>query len=317
MPNERQQRKIDEALAILTALDMPRAQRNERSAICLLALSGLKPDGRWAEATAPLIGIRAMLDVARQQYDRNYAENTRETFRRQTMHQFVDAQIASYNSDNPARPVNSPGAVYNLTPEMLAIVRAFGVDNWPQMVATFLASHPPLTVRFGQEREMAKVPVAISTGEELRLSPGVHSEVIKAVVEEFAPRYAPGAVLVYAGDTGEKWGYFDKKILDRLGVAVDNHGKMPDVVLFLEDKNWLLLVEAVTSHGPVDGKRHGELRALFKSSSAGLVFVTAFPDRATMRQYVVEIAWETEVWCADAPTHLIHFDGERFLGPYE
>ena len=154
------------------------------------------------------------------------------------------------------------------------------------------------------------------TGDTIRLSAGDHSELIKAIVEEFAPRFVPGAVLIYAGDTGKKWGYFDRILLETLGVAVDGHGKMPDVVLYDRDKKWLLLVEAVTSHGPVDGKRHEELRRLFAKSKAGLVYVTAFPSRAVMARYLGEIAWETEVWCTDAPTHLIHFDGKRFLGPY-
>jgi hypothetical protein len=124
-------------------------------------------------------------------------------------------------------------------------------------------------------------------------------------------------VLVYAGDTGDKMGYFDAPLLAGLGVAVDSHGKMPDVVLHFTRKNWLLLVESVTSHGPVDGKRHVELAKLFKDSKAGLVYVTAFPNRTLMGRYLSEIAWETEVWVADAPSHLIHFNGVRFLGPYE
>ena len=139
---------------------------------------------------------------------------------------------------------------------------------------------------------------------------------IRAIIEDFAQRFAPGSVLVYAGDTGDKWGYFDAPLLAGLGVDVDSHGKMPDVVLHFVEKNWLLLVESVTSHGPVDGKRHTELAKLFAGSAAGLVYVTAFPNRSIMGRYLPEIAWETEVWVADAPSHLIHFNGVRFLGPY-
>ncbi len=123
--------------------------------------------------------------------------------------------------------------------------------------------------------------------------------------------------MVYVGDTGDKWGYFDAAMLSRLGVDVDSHGKMPDVVLHYTKKNRLLLIESVTSHGPVDGKRHSELTQLFSSAKAGLVYVTAFPNRAVMARYLTDIAWETEVWVADAPSHLIHFNGERFLGPYK
>lgn len=157
---------------------------------------------------------------------------------------------------------------------------------------------------------------AARTGQDDYTQPGEHSELIPAIIEDFAPRFAPGSLLVYAGDTGEKWGYFDNTLLTKLGVKVDAHGKMPDVVLYYTDKNWLLLVESVTSHGPVDGKRHSELADLFAGSTSGLVYVTAFPNRAIMSRYLGEIAWETEVWVADAPSHLIHFNGERFLGPY-
>ena len=145
---------------------------------------------------------------------------------------------------------------------------------------------------------------------------GEHSELIKATIEEFGPRFAPDSILVYAGDTEDKWGYFDAALLTELGVEVDAHGKMPDVVLYFAKRNWLLLVESVTSHGPMDAKRHSELAKLFKNARPGLVYVTAFPNRSIMARYLSEIAWETEVWVAEAPSHLIHFNGERFLGPY-
>jgi hypothetical protein len=163
---------------------------------------------------------------------------------------------------------------------------------------------------------MRKLPVKLATGETIRLSPGAHSELIKGIIEEFAPRFAPCALLIYAGDTGEKWGYFDKDLLWKMGIEVDGHGKMPDVVLYYADRKWLLLVESVTSHGPMDSKRHDELGKLFAGSKFGLVFITAFPSRILMARYLAEIAWETEVWCADAPSHLIHFNGTKFLGPY-
>jgi hypothetical protein len=131
-----------------------------------------------------------------------------------------------------------------------------------------------------------------------------------------ATRFVPDGQLIYAGDTGDKWGYFDAPTLASLGVEVDAHGKMPDVVLYDTARNWLLLVESVTSHGPVDGKRNAELARLFAQCRAGIVYVTAFPNRQVMGRYLGQIAWETEVWIADAPSHLIHFNGERFLGPH-
>lgn len=308
---------IKQALQVLTALGFPRAQLNERSALCLLALLDLTHDKSWTHASAPLMGITPIMDWARVNYKKRYAPNTRETFRRQTMHQFVDAGVAIYNPDDPARPVNSPHAVYQIEKEALTLLRTFGSAEWKKNLLAYLSKRPTLAEKNAKRRSLQLIPVEIAPGREIKLSPGEHSELIKAVIESFAPRFAPGCALVYVGDIGDKWGYFDNELLNGLGVAVDSHGKMPDAVLFYPAKNWLLLVESVTSHGPMDAKRHRELAQLFADSKAGLVYVTAFPDRTVMARYLGEIAWESEVWVADAPTHLIHFNGIRFLGPYD
>ncbi len=307
---------IEGALQILDTLGLPRRQRNERSALCLLALLNLTPKKTWAQAENPLIGITPMMEFSRKQYNKDYAPNTRETFRRQTIHQFVQAGIALYNPDRPDRPVNSPKAVYQISPETLELLKTFGTKKWETSLKNYLSTNKTLSQIYAKERVQKLIPVRIAPGKEIKISPGEHSELIKAIVEDFAPRFAPGAVLVYVGDTGEKWGYFDKKLLAKLGVTVDSHGKMPDVVLYYSEKDWLLLVESVTSHGPVNAKRHEELARLFAGATAGLVYVTAFPSRTVMTRYLAEIAWETEVWVADAPWHLIHFNGPRFLGPY-
>lgn len=316
MTLRKKKRHIAAASQILISLGLPRAQQNERSALCLLALINLTPGMPWAKAGNPLMGITPIMDWAREHYDKDYAPNTRETVRRQTMHQFVEAGLALYNPDKPDRPVNSPKAVYQIEPAVLALLRTFGTDAWRNKLAEYLATRETLSARYAKERTQNRIPVEIAPGRKISLSSGEHSALIRSVIEDFAPRFAPGSILVYAGDTGDKWGYFDAALLAELNVAVDAHGKMPDVVLHYPARNWLLLVESVTSHGPVDGKRHDELARLFAGSNAGLVFVTAFPSRAVMSRYLGEIAWETEVWVADAPSHLIHFNGERFLGPY-
>lgn len=307
---------IAEALQVLNALGLPRAQQNERSALSLLALLNLTPNKQWKQSESPMIGITPIMDWMSQHYGKNYKPNTRETVRRQTMHQFVDAGIALYNPDKPERPVNSPHAVYQISPEVLTVLKAFGSSRWEAKLKKFLASRSTLSERYAKPRQLKQIPVRLKSGLEISLSPGKHSELIKNIIEDFGSRFIPAGQLVYAGDTGEKWGYFDEKLLAELGVTVDAHGKMPDAILFCSKRKWLILVEAVTSHGPVDGKRHEELARLFSCAKVGLVYVTAFPDRGIMGRYLNEIAWETEVWVADAPTHLIHFNGSRFLGPY-
>jgi hypothetical protein len=307
---------IDEALQILADLGLPPAQRNERSALTLLALIDLQPDGKWTALKSPLMGITPIMDWIAKHYGKQYAPNTREIIRRQTMHQFVDAGIALYNPDDPLRSVNSPKAVYQIAPPCLALLKTHGTGSWDEKLLAYMEQWQTLADRYAREREMSMIPVKMPEGKSLKLSPGEHSELIRAIIEEFAPRFAPGSDLVYAGDTGDKMGFIDEALLKYLGITVDSHGKMPDVVLFWKERNWLMLIESVTSHGPVDGKRHEELMKLFAKSTAGLVYVTAFPSRATMAKYLSDIAWETEVWNADAPTHLIHFNGDKFLGPH-
>lgn len=308
--------KIDQATDILASLGMPRAQLNDRSALCLLALLDLKPAGSWSDAGNPLIGITPIMEWCRDNYNREYAPNTRETFRRQSMHQFVEAGVALYNPDEPSRPVNSPKAVYQVSPECLSMVRAYGASSWDKELILFKEAHSTLSARYARSRKQKMVPIQLKDGAGLQLSPGEHSQLIKEIIEEFGPRFAPGGKLVYVGDTGNKYGYYDFELLLRLGVSLDDHGKMPDVILYDEEQSWLFLVESVTSHGPVDGKRYLELRELFRDAQAALVYVTAFPTRKVFGRFLSEIAWETEVWISESPSHLIHFNGDKFLGPY-
>ncbi len=310
------QDKIDEALKILTSLGMPRAQQNERSALTLLALLNLGPNGSWQELENILIGVTPIMDWCRDVYGKEYAPNTRETFRRQTLHQFVDGGLCLYNPDKPDRAVNSPKACYQITAELLDVLVKHGTADWQKALSKWLKDRQTLVDQYAMVRDQEMIGLTLEDGEEIKLSPGAHSQLIHDIVIEFGPRFAPGASVIYIGDTGAKEDFFRQDKLAQLGVVVDRKGKLPDVVLYWHERDWLLLIESVTSHGPVDGKRHGELSKLFAGATPGLVFVTAFPDRATMKKYLGEISWETEVWTADAPTHMIHFNGDRFLGPH-
>ncbi|MGH9751294.1 MAG: BsuBI/PstI family type II restriction endonuclease [Blastocatellia bacterium] len=308
-------KRIVEAREVLASLGLPRAQINERSALTLLALLDLGPDDPWSKARVSRLGITPIMEFMAEKYGKVYKPNTRETVRRFTVHQFMDAGLVIINPDK-YRPPNSPKTVYEIEPIALDLLRAYGTDEWEINLKVYLSSVETLTKRYAQERQMARIPVQIAEGKTITLSPGGQNELVKAIVEEFAALYTPGGRLIYVGDTDEKWAYFDKAALNKLGVTVDAHGKIPDVIIHYTKKNWLVLIEAVTSHGPINPKRKGELEKLFKDSKARLVFVTAFPTRQVMVRYLSEISWETDVWVAEAPTHLIHFNGERFLGPY-
>ena len=308
--------RIREAEEILRSLGLPKEQQNERSALTLLALLELPPTAPWSKAKNPLIGITPIMDFIRQHYGHAYAPNTRETIRRQTVHQMVAAGLLVENPDKPGRPTNSPGWVYQVTGAALALLQSFGTANWGELLEAYLKEVGTLARKYAQERAMMKIPIEIAPGKTVELSPGGQNALVDLIWHEFSPRFTPGGRLVYLGDTDEKFAYFDKEHLASLGVVVDSHGKMPDVIIHFTKVNWLVLVEAVTSHGPISPKRRAELRTIFAKSTAGLVFVTAFMDKRIFTKFVSEISWQTEVWVADSPSHLIHFDGERFLGPY-
>lgn len=311
-----EQVKIDECLSILKELGLPRAQQNERSALTLLALVSLRPEGSWATSLkAPLIGVTPIMDWCRDAYGKEYAPNTRETFRRQTLHQFIQAGICLYNPDKPDRPVNSPYACYQIAPEVLDLLSTYGSEKWDRTLKAWLNCRMTLVSQYAKAREMKLIPLVLDDGTEIRLSPGEHSQLIHDIIIEFGPRFAPGCEVIYLGDTGAKADYIRERRLTELGISVNEKGKLPDVVLYDNRKKWLYLIESVTSHGPVDGKRYEELSELFDNADAGLIFVTAFPTRQLMAKYLSNISWETEVWTADSPSHLIHFNGDRFMGP--
>jgi hypothetical protein len=308
--------RVEDARIVLETLGMDAERSNERSALVLLALLRLAPSESWVEAANPMLGTRAIMDFIRDEYGKDYAPNTRETVRRFTLHQFVEAQLVVQNPDQPQRPVNSPKWNYQVTAEALEVLRAYGTDYWQLAVDQYLAELPGLKARYAAAREMDRIPLTLPDGSTFTLTPGGQNVLLKAMVEDFCPRFTPGGQVLYIGDAGDKWALFEREALATLNVKVNEHGKMPDLVIYMPDRNWLVLLEAASSHGPVDSKRQAELADLFAESTAGLVYVSCFPDRAEFRKYVDKVAWESEVWCADHPTHMIHYNGERFLGPY-
>lgn len=308
--------KTEEARDILKALSLPSAQQNEMSALTLLALCGLKEKDSWKKAKSQSLTVtKGIMQFVAGHYGRNYAPNTRETFRRQVLHQFVQAGIAEHNPDNPSLPTNSPHAHYALTEPALSAIKAYGSKAWKRQSAMFLSTKGSLIAIYNKERAKRMVPVKLADGTKLKLSPGKHNEVQAVVIEQFAPRFAPGSIVLYLGDTSRKNLILDKKNLGDLGISLSDHDKLPDVVLFDPPRKWLFLVEAVTSHGPVTPKRVVELNSMFSKAAVGLIYVSAFPDFSEFHKHVGKIAWETEVWIAEFPDHMIHYNGDNFFGP--
>ena len=309
--------KIDEARDIMEQLGLPPAQRNDISCLTLLALTGLSEDDAWSLASKPSRTIHEMLGFMRDTYGKEYAENTRETVRRQVIHQLEQARVVDRNPDAPGLPTNSPRTHYGLTDEALMVLQRYQGTGWESELIAFRSQHGVLLEIYQRRRRMREIPIRTSTGEEIRLSSGRHNQLQAQVVTDFGPKFAPGAILLYLGDAANKLLHLDRERLAELGVPITEHDKLPDVVLYDEDRNWLYLVEAVTSHGPVTPKRVEELEVTLKDCAATRLYVSAFPDFRQFKRHVDKIAWETEVWIAEIPDHLIHFNGDKFLGPGE
>jgi adenine-specific DNA-methyltransferase len=308
--------KREEALEIIKSLGLPRQQQNERSCLTLLALAGLLEKDAWSKTGRPLLRILDIMEWMKGNYGKAYAANSRETVRRQTIHQFEQARLIDRNPDNPARPTNSGETVYQLTEPAVEVLKAFGTRHFAGKCEKFIALHGSLSAAYKRARKLVKVPVRLPDGSKVELSPGLHNELQRLIVEEFAARFAPGSAVLYLGDTADKRLLIATDLLKRLKIPEMNHDKLPDVVLYEKPKQWLFLIEAVTSHGPVSAKRHAELEATLHECPAGRVYVTAFLDFTAFKKYASDIVWKSEVWIADFPDHLIHFNGTKFLGPY-
>lgn len=302
--------KIDEARRILSDLQVPSKQQADLCCYTLLAMANLKETDSWKNATNGWIRIHDVISYTKEFYSVSYAENSRETFRKQAMHHFRNAAFIEDNG----KATNSPNYRYRLTDEMLALIKAFNTPEWENAKAEFLSAHQSLISLYASKRSMLKMPVKIN-GENFTFSPGKHNELQKAIIEEFAPRFAPNSECLYVGDTIEKDLVKNIDRLKALGFVITLHDKMPDVVLYSEEKNWIYFIESVTSVGPMDPKRIREIEEMTTDVTAGKIYVTAFLDFKTFKQFSESLAWETEVWIADMPDHMIHLNGDKFLGP--
>ncbi|MBQ8443313.1 MAG: restriction endonuclease [Bacteroides sp.] len=292
---------------LLVKLQVPAKQQAELCAYTLLAMAGIKKKNSWNKATNEWVRIHDIIQFTEKNYGKAYAENSRETFRKQALHHF---RTAAFIEDN-GKATNSPNYRYRLTDEFLHLIKDSGSKI---SIEAFLLSHPSLVSKYESKKKMTQIPVVVN-GQEFSLSFGKHNQLQKAIVEEFGSRFAPGAECLYIGDTTEKDLFKNEEKLQELGFEITLHDKMPDVVLYNKEKDWIYFIEAVTSVGAMDAKRILELNELTSNVSSGKIFVTAFLDFKTFKKFSESLAWETEVWIADMPEHMIHLNGDRFMGP--
>lgn len=302
--------KVYEAKDILKDIGMPVQQHTELCCYTLLAMADIKPDTSWSYATSKWIRIHDILAFLRDNYNIIYAENSRETFRKQALHHFRTAALIEDNG----KATNSPSYRYHITDEMLALLKTYDTDEWTFYLYNFLLEHVKLIDLYASKKETLKMPVNIN-GADFTFSPGEHNKLQKAILEEFAPRFAPNCECLYIGDTIKKDLVKNEYKLKELGFEITQHDKMPDVVLYRPDLDWIYFIESVTSVGPIDSKRIIEINEMTADVKSGKVFVTAFLNMKTFKAFSEILAWDTEVWISDNPNHMIHLNGDRFIGP--
>jgi len=302
--------KLEEARTLLTELKVPTKQQSDICCYTLLSMASLTEDNEWSDASNEWIRIHDVISFIKEHYNIEYAENSRETFRKQAMHHFRNAAFIEDNG----KATNSPNYRYRLTDEMIALLRKYGSDKWESAKSEFFSTHENLISQYESKRSILKMPVKINNLD-FTFSPGKHNELQKAIIEEFAPRFAPNSECLYVGDTIEKDMVKNIEKLNELGFEITLHDKMPDVVLYVAEKNWLFFIEAVTSVGPMEPKRIKEIDEMTTNVNCGKIYVTAFPDFKTFKKFSESLAWETEVWISEMPDHMIHLNGDKFIGP--
>ncbi|MDE6196323.1 MAG: restriction endonuclease [Muribaculaceae bacterium] len=306
--------KLETAKSLLKQLGMPTKQQSRMCALTLLAMADVRKSTPWSKATNKWIRIHDIIAFAAKFYGIAYAENSRETFRKQALHPFRTAALIEDNG----LATNSPNYRYRLTDEFLKVVQEqlnkTSASKTGIALQMFISNHESLSEIYASKKQMQKMPVRINQ-QEFTFSPGKHNELQKAIIEEFAPRFAPNSECLYIGDTIQKDLVKNAEKLSELGFEITLHDKMPDVVLYREDKNWIYFIESITSVGPMDPKRIVEIEAMTKNVTAGKIYISAFLDFSTFKKFSDQLAWETEVWISDMPDHMIHLNGDKFLGP--
>lgn len=303
-------KKIEETREFLKIIGMPKMQQTNLCCYVILAMAGIKPNMLWREATNEWFRVHDIIQFINTYYDMNYAENSREIIRKQALHNFRTAALIEDNG----KATNSPNYRYRLTEEVIQILKIRQTTAWNKSIKQFLDHHEKLIDLYASKKEITMIPININ-GTSFKFSTGKHNKLQKAIIEEFAPRFAPNSECLYVGDTIEKDLVKNTEQLKRLGFEITLHDKMPDIVLYQKDKDWIYFVESVTSAGPMNPKRILEITEMTKYVKAGKIFVTAFLDFTTYKKFATELAWDTEVWISEMPEHMIHLNGDRFLGP--
>lgn len=310
--------RLEESKQLLKDLGVPQQYNSDLMRYAFLCLLDMDNSSSWKQSTnTKLLRLHDMFAYIKDTFAVAYAENSRETLRKRVIKVLEQSNIVVKNLDDATRPTNSGKTNYSITQEALSVISSFGEVVYHHRLNEFSDKFYLLSEQYAKRRDIHKIPLLVE-GKEFMLSSGSHNTLQVDIINEFSSRFAHNAKLLYIGDTADKYIYVDKVTLESIGIPISKNDKLqlPDILLYDESKNWLYLIEAVTTHGAIDQKRVNQLEEMFKDCPADSIYITAFQDRATFRKYIADIAWETEVWISEEPDHMIHFNGDKFMGPY-
>lgn len=310
---------VDILKAFQVPVSEPIDRRTEKMAMAFLAVADIKKLEDIVHAkdinSGRSMKTRDIISFENEFFQENISSGSYDDIRRKDLQYLVYNSIVLQTSPNSARNDSRRG--YALNPLVVETLKFYGTSQWQEKLQVLHRQMLDVRAALERERNLQRVPITLPSGIELTFSAGEHNLLQKHIIEEFLPRYGYGAEVLYVGDTADKYLFLNKEKLADLRFFEIDHGELPDVIAYSADKNWLYLIEAVHSSGPISPLRMAKLKGLTKDCTADLVFVTSFLDRATFRKFLADIAWESEVWIADNPDHLVHFNGDKFLGPYE
>lgn len=294
-------------------------RRLERMAEACLAVGRIQTS--FSEAFSAADGVffktRDLIVFMNQYYGENISSGSYDDIRRKDLVLLVEAGVVLNSSSVGKQATNNPTRGYALSPNFVRLLKSIDTPMWSEELELFQIENRRLQDELKQKRELECIPIVLPSGKELLLSVGEHNELQKLIIELFLPQFGFGAQVLYIGDTSNKFLYREDESLKQLGFFKLEHDELPDVVAYSENKNLLYLIEAVHSSGPMSEIRVKKLKRQLEKCHANVVFVTAFLTRKDFRKWVTEIAWETEVWIADSPEHLVHFNGYKFLEIYK
>ncbi len=316
------QKLINEAIDILQQVGIPFDKKTEKGlqsmAMCFLAVAGVTKS--WKEAKGQNenrhLKTRDIIKFENEHYEENISSGSYDDVRRKHLKLLILSDLILNSAKNPNAATNDPTRGYTLNSEFRNLLLNYGGPQWDIKLKLFLKNRPSLTEILVRKKDMPKIPIKMPDGKTLEFSQGGHNQLQREIIEEFLPRFGHGCEILYIGDTSNKMLYRNDELLKELNFFELMHDELPDIVAYQKDKNWLYLIEAVYSSGPMSEERIFELKKLLKTCTADLIFVTAFTSKTDFKKYILDIAWESEVWTADNPEHLIHFNGDKFLGPH-